>query len=187
MTRIGNFRTRPGIGSRSVATAKLIMLIAVLAGCSSTPRQDGITRASRSATVPNRALTRRESTVARGQLIAERALDMVGVPYQYGGERPETGFDCSGLAYFAYRAAGIDIPRVSTDQFKAARKISSRSIDAGDLVFFQDQKKLSHVGIYIGNGMFVHAPSSGKTVSVASLSAPYYQRYLVGIGRLLPN
>ncbi|HEY5569452.1 MAG TPA: NlpC/P60 family protein, partial [Gammaproteobacteria bacterium] len=57
----------------------------------------------------------------------------------------------------------------------------------GDLVFFQDQEKLSHVGIYLGGGLFVHAPSSGSTVSVASLDTPYYQRHLIAVGRLLPN
>ena len=112
---------------------------------------------------------------------------MLGLPYRYGGESPEMGFDCSGLAFFAYSEAGFDIPRISQDQFKTSQKISYRDIRDGDLVFFQDQEKLSHVGVYIGDDMFVHAPSSGKSVGIASLNAPYYQRHLVAVGRLLPN
>jgi cell wall-associated NlpC family hydrolase len=69
----------------------------------------------------------------------------------------------------------------------AARKIALGEANAGDLMFFQDQAKLSHVGIYLGDGMFVHAPASGQNVAVASLDTPYYQQHLVAIGRLLPN
>jgi len=112
---------------------------------------------------------------------------MLGVPYRFGGEAPETGFDCSGLVYYSYAEAGISVPRTSQEQFKAARKIALDDAAAGDLIFFQDQAKLSHVGIYLGGDLFVHAPSTGKTVSVASLSSPYYQRHLVAVGRLIPN
>jgi len=110
---------------------------------------------------------------------------MVGVPYQYGGSSPRTGFDCSGLVFYAYSQAGIPVPRTSRDIFKATRKIALREAAPGDLVFFQDQEKLSHVGIYLGERRFVHAPSSGKTVSVAHIDTPYYQRHLVAVGRVI--
>lgn len=122
-----------------------------------------------------------------GALVAELALDLIGVPYRYGGADPHGGFDCSGLVYYTFTESGLSIPRTSQAQFKAARKISIAQADPGDLVFFQDQAKLSHVGIYLGNGRFVHAPASGRSVSVASLTAPYYQRHLVAVGRLLPD
>lgn len=78
------------------------------------------------------------------------------------------------------------MPRTSREQFEAARKIPVAEAAEGDLVFFQDQEKLSHVGIYLGDGRFVHAPSSGGSVSVANIDAPYYQRHLIGVGRLYP-
>lgn len=122
---------------------------------------------------------------ARGP-IAQLALSMVGVKYRYGGADPTAGFDCSGLVYYTYTSNGHAVPRTSREQFNAARGIPLAQAAEGDLVFFQDQDKLSHVGIYLGDGQFVHAPSSGGTVSVASIDAPYYQRHLVAVGRLLP-
>ena len=117
--------------------------------------------------------------------IAQLALSMVGVPYRYGGAHPREGFDCSGLVYYTYASNGHDVPRTSKAQFDAARKIALAEALEGDLLFFQDQEKLSHVGIYLGEGQFVHAPSSGNSVSVARIDAPYYQRHLVAVGRLL--
>lgn len=122
-----------------------------------------------------------------GRRVSELALGLIGTPYRYGGADPREGFDCSGLVFYTYTRAGLDIPRTSQAQFKAARKISIEQADRGDLVFFQDQEKLSHVGIYLGDGRFVHAPATGRRVSVASLQAPYYQRHLVAVGRLLPD
>jgi len=122
-----------------------------------------------------------------GDTVARLAVRMVGVPYRYGGSDPEGGFDCSGLVHYTYTTSGYAVPRTAQDLFKAARKIALEDAAEGDLVFFQDQAKLSHVGIYLGEGMFVHAPSSGDTVSVASLETPYYQRHLVAVGRLLPS
>jgi cell wall-associated NlpC family hydrolase len=121
-----------------------------------------------------------------GDSIALLALSMIGVQYRYGGAHPREGFDCSGLVYYAYASNGLSVPRTSQDQFTAARKIPLAQAAAGDLLFFQDQENLSHVGIYLGDGRFVHAPSSGDTVRIARIEAPYYQRHLVAIGRLLP-
>jgi len=118
--------------------------------------------------------------------IVQLALSMVGVPYRYGGDHPREGFDCSGLVYYTYVSNGHTVPRTSRGQFDAARKITLAEAAEGDLVFFRDQETLSHVGIYLGGGRFVHAPSSGGNVSVASIDAPYYQRNLVAVGRLLP-
>jgi cell wall-associated NlpC family hydrolase len=128
---------------------------------------------------------RPESSDLRGP-IAELALSMVGVPYRYGGADPRGGFDCSGLVYYTYTSNGHAVPRTSQEQFDAAQKIPLEQAAEGDLVFFQDQEKLSHVGIYLGDGQFVHAPSSGGTVRVADIDSPYYQRHLVAVGRLLP-
>ncbi len=118
--------------------------------------------------------------------VAQLALSTVGVQYRYGGASPREGFDCSGLVFYTYVSNGHSVPRTSQAQFDAALKIPFAQAAEGDLLFFQDQQKLSHVGIYLGDGQFVHAPSSGGTVRVASIDAPYYQRHLVAVGRLLP-
>ena len=125
-------------------------------------------------------------TPVKGSSIAQLALSMVGVQYRYGGAHPREGFDCSGLVYYTYTSNGHAVPRTSQGQFNAARKIPLAQAEEGDLLFFQDQEKLSHVGIYLGDGRFVHAPSSGDTVRVASIDTPYYQRHLIAVGRLLP-
>ena len=108
---------------------------------------------------------------------------MIGVPYVYGGRTPK-GFDCSGLVYYSYQQAGIKVPRTSKEQFKAARRVSLPDAQPGDLLFFRGGRKISHVGIYIGNGYFVHAPSTGKTVSVANLDNTYYREHFDRAGRL---
>ena len=149
--------------------------VLLAAGCAGTPTRDS----------PANGRTRPASSDVRGS-IAQLALSMVGIPYRYGGAHPREGFDCSGLVYYSYTSNGHDVPRTSQAQFNAARKISLAQAAKGDLLFFQDQEKLSHVGIYLGEGRFVHAPSSGDSVRVASIDAPYYQRHLVAVGRLLP-
>jgi murein DD-endopeptidase len=122
-----------------------------------------------------------------GQAIADLAMQMVGIPYRYGGSDPREGFDCSGLVHYTYARSGLAVPRNSQQLFRATRKIPLDRAAEGDLVFFQDQRQLSHVGIYLGEGLFVHAPSAGRTVAVSSLDSPYYRRHLVGVGRLLED
>jgi cell wall-associated NlpC family hydrolase len=160
------------------------MLAAVAAattGCASS-RVATVAEAPRHVTVEPRV-----GDAAVGGAIADVAMGMVGTRYRYGGTDPLDGFDCSGLVYYAYEQAGYRVPRTSREQFRAARKISIGDADPGDLMFFQDQTKLSHVGIYLGEGLFVHAPASGQNVAVGSLESPYYQEHLVAVGRLLPD
>lgn len=148
---------------------------ALVAGCAGTPDA--------------RPETTGETTTVDGDLrgsIALLALSMIGKPYRYGGADPSDGFDCSGLVYYAYRRNGQSVPRTSREQFDAASKIPIEQAAEGDLLFFQDQANLSHVGIYLGEGRFVHAPSSGHTVSLANIDEPFYRRHLVAVGRLLP-
>lgn len=145
----------------------LITVLLLGAGCAGTPAKDF-------------------PSSDAGSSIALLALSMIGVPYRYGGASPREGFDCSGLVFYTYASNGHVVPRTSWEQFNAARKIALEDATAGDLLFFQDQEQLSHVGIYLGEGRFVHAPSSGDTVRLASIDAPYYQRHLAGVGRLIP-
>jgi cell wall-associated NlpC family hydrolase len=169
--------------------AELGIALLLVSGCASTGGRIGSvvepSPVDRATTAPLDTGAADAEAMAPGLMIAAKARAMLGVPYRYGGADPASGFDCSGLVYYTYAIAGIDAPRTSQGQFRAARKISINDAEAGDLIFFQDQQKLSHVGIYLGEDLFVHAPSSGKTVSIASLNAPYYQRQLVAVGRLL--
>lgn len=118
-----------------------------------------------------------------GLQVITSARKMLGTPYRYGGKSP-SGFDCSGLVSYAYRSAGIQVPRTSNDQFQQSRKVALPDLQPGDLLFFRLQPpKVSHVAIYDQDGRFIHAPSSGKTVSYASLDNPYWREHLVAVGR----
>jgi cell wall-associated NlpC family hydrolase len=111
---------------------------------------------------------------------------MLGRPYRYGGESPREGFDCSGLVYFSHRQLGIEVPRTSSAQRRRSRAVPLQALRPGDLVFFNlTGAKAGHVGIYVGDGRFIHAPSSGKRVSTSSLDNPYWRRHLAGAGSFL--
>ena len=120
-----------------------------------------------------------------GRTAAHHAVRMVGKPYRYGGESPSAGFDCSGLVQYSFRQAGLRVPRSTEAQLRASRRVPRSQLRPGDLVFFdQDGKKKGHVGIYLGNGRFVHAPSSGKRVRTDSLDSRYWKRHLSDTRRL---
>jgi cell wall-associated NlpC family hydrolase len=104
---------------------------------------------------------------------------MIGTPYRYGGKN-RSGFDCSGLVQYAHSSAGVDVPRTTASQLAQARVPDRRNLLPGDLLFFEiNGQKGRHVGIYEGDGVFIHAPSSGKRVSRASLDNPFWRKRLV--------
>ena len=116
-------------------------------------------------------------------VVARTAAQLVGVPYHFGGADLQ-GFDCSGLAVYAYAHAGVEIPRTARQQQRAARPVPLDALSPGDLVFFRIRSRhINHVGVYAGDGRFVHAPRSGETVSYGSLRDPYYHKHLAGAGR----
>jgi cell wall-associated NlpC family hydrolase len=115
---------------------------------------------------------------------ADVALSMVGRPYQYGGNTPE-GFDCSGLVRYSYGVAGVALPRDTRALRGETVLVAWHDLATGDILFFdQEGKKLSHVGIYLGEGRFVHAPSSGGKVRTDSLDAAYWQKHFVEARRI---
>ena len=120
----------------------------------------------------------------KGLSIAQIAQSMVGVSYRYGGSNPDEGFDCSGLVYYSHTQVGEQVPRVSYAQLAASDEVSESELKPGDLLFYRINGKPSHVGIYIGQGQFVHAPSSGKKVSISSMSNVYFKPRLIRAGRL---
>ena len=110
---------------------------------------------------------------------ATHAIEMLGKPYHYGGATPSAGFDCSGLVQFSFRQAGVSVPHNTEKQRLASRPVRLAELRRGDLVFFdQEGKKHSHVGIYLGAGKFVHAPSSGKHVRSDRLDSPFWKKHL---------
>lgn len=111
------------------------------------------------------------------------SMGLVGTPYRWGGSSTATGFDCSGMIQFVYKnALGVSLPRTARDMAAASRKIPDNQLKAGDLVFFNTggSSQYSHVGLYIGNGEFIHAPSSGKIIKTEKLSSPYYAKHYLG-------
>ena len=113
---------------------------------------------------------------SRIKTVLERALALLGTPYRWGGTSPDKGFDCSGLVGYVFRnALGIELPRVSREMARSGELISDRAkLNEGDLVFFGRRGRVDHVGIYLGEGRFVHAPSTGKDVMVSSLETGYW-------------
>lgn len=122
---------------------------------------------------------------SRGENIARTALAYRGLPYRFGGRSPQSGFDCSGLVQAVCAKWGIYLPRASAAQFTRGKAVSAQHLQAGDLVFFKGTYKpgTSHVGIYIGEGQFVHAAGRGKGVRISALSDAYNQRHWAGARR----
>lgn len=117
----------------------------------------------------------------RIQNVLAKAFTLLGTPYVWGGESTD-GFDCSGLVGYVYRTVlGMDLPRVSRQMVNSGEAVERAKLAPGDLVFFGLRGRVNHVGIYVGEGRFVHAPSRGKDVRVDSLSSSYWSgRYMQG-------
>ena len=118
----------------------------------------------------------------RGQLAAKVALGAVGVPYRWGGSSPASGFDCSGLVYWAYGRLGVAVPHSSYALYGVGRSVRRARLRAGDVLFFSG---LGHVGLYLGRGQMVHAPYSGRRVEVVDLRSSHYGLRLVGARRIV--
>jgi cell wall-associated NlpC family hydrolase len=118
--------------------------------------------------------------------VLQRAMALLGTPYRWGGSDPNKGFDCSGLVGYVFRnALGIELPRVSREMAKTGELVSDRAkLSAGDLVFFGRRGRVDHVGIYVGEGRFVHAPSRGKDVQVSSLETGYWSQKFMEARRI---
>ena len=120
-----------------------------------------------------------------------RALGLVGTPYRWGGNTPDSGFDCSGLIGFVFRdAAGISLPRTTRELIvMRAQDVSEQNLQTGDLLFFATGggSQVSHAGIYVGEGRFVHAPQTGGTVKLDTLSKAYWQNAYLSAKRVLPG
>ena len=147
---------------------------AALAGCGTAPTGPRLTG------TPSPG----EVSPVRHQVVS-LAGQLVGTPYRYGGSS-RRGFDCSGLVQYTHRQVGLEVPRTTESQLRQARVPERENLLPGDLLFFTiGFAKARHVGIYEGDGFFIHAPSSGKRVSRASLENPYWGERLVATGTFL--
>lgn len=138
----------------------LLCLLLCLGGCAAPPSRPG-------------------KPILLGHLVAREASRFTGIPYRYGGTSPR-GFDCSGLVYYVHRRLGMTVPRTAKEQWRRARRVKHPA--AGDLLFFRPPKRHWHVGIYLGDNRFVHAPATGKRVRIEPLNG-YWRRYYLGAGR----
>mgnify|MGYP002776435886 CR=1 FL=1 len=118
--------------------------------------------------------------------LVDTAIGFLGVPYRRGGSSVETGFDCSGLVRTIYeQTVGLLLPRKAEQQAAATERIDRKDLQPGDLVFFNTMRRaFSHVGIYIGDGKFIHSPRSGEEVRVESMSLSYWARRFDGARRV---
>jgi cell wall-associated NlpC family hydrolase len=153
--------------------ALTITMLSLLSACSS----QAVQTTARPQSEKNRVYAQ-----SVGERAAAVALGQVGVRYRYGGTTT-SGFDCSGLVQYSYRHAGKELPRTTGQLWSSSASIGRDDIQAGDLLFFSFEGKMSHVGIYVGKQQFVHAPSSGKTVTVAKLTSSHYASAFVRAGR----
>jgi cell wall-associated NlpC family hydrolase len=113
--------------------------------------------------------------------LVRSARSFLGVPYLWGGASAETGFDCSGLTMTVYQLNGLDLPRTSLEQFAAGIPVDRSSLEKGDLIFFAAVgDKVSHVGIYAGNGLFIHAPGRGMKIRTDALTKEYFSWSYIG-------
>lgn len=178
-------RATPIAASRALPA----LLALLLAACASAPHVDV---AEPSEPVPLRG----ESTGAPTTLdlrtddVLMHAMGLIGTRYRFGGSTPQQGFDCSGFTSWVYReAAGLQLPRTANDQFsRAGSPVARHDLSAGDLVFFrQGRGRIDHVGIYVGEGRFIHSPSRGGRVRIDALAAPHWTRSYKGARRLLAS
>ena len=157
----------------------ILLCSGLLLACSHSPQYSDLS--SKTKVVTNKSRHKAEN---KGKEIANLAKSLLGSPYKYGGTSPK-GFDCSGLVYYTHGKLGIRTPRTSLQQYKSAKNIELNELHSGDLVFFTlNKNNVSHVGIYVGKGQFIHAPKSGKQVAVNNLNDDFWRQRTVSGGRL---
>lgn len=175
--------------SRTIPHAYLTLVLVLLAGCGSAPqRREATFRSSHSSLADEPARAPSAASAGTANDILFRAIALVGTPYRWGGNTPDGGFDCSGLVDYIYRnAADILLPHSSRAMADMnGRKVSRMTeLASGDLVFFGSGRTISHVGVYVGKGRFVHAPNSGGTVRLDDIDGPYWSKHFAYGKRLL--
>jgi cell wall-associated NlpC family hydrolase len=127
-----------------------------------------------------------QNFTSRASELAFRAMGMIGIRYRYGGNAPESGLDCSGLVRYVFKEAwGANLPRTSEEISRVGENVDSKDLRPGDLVFYNTLKRsFSHVGIYLGDNKFIHAPSGGGKVRIESMDLSYWKNRFSGARRI---
>ena len=170
-------------GNTRLAGAGLLALVCLLSACSSTPTRS---TASRDAGLRTRGAPIHDPSAGLEEISIE-AMALVGTPYRYGGNTPDSGFDCSGLVrYVVQRAASVNLPRTAAEMGRRGTSLDRRDVASGDLVFFNTTgQPNSHVGIYVGQNRFVHAPATGGTVRLEDMTKSYWASRYMGARRVV--
>jgi cell wall-associated NlpC family hydrolase len=155
-----------------------ICALLIVSGCSLFGNKTG----------PSKVAQFKQDTSVGTEDISIAAVGLVDIPYRYGGNTPQGGFDCSGLIVYVYnKAAGIKLPRTIQQMSGKGQSVENQAPAPGDLVFFNTTgEKYSHAGIYVGQGRFVHAPSAGGTVRLEYITTPYWAARFTEARRLSP-
>ncbi len=174
----------PAAGASRIAVCAVVLLGLAQAGCGGPET----VRSTPSPSVPSRDWSgTAPNDPAAANAVLMRAIGLVGTPYRYGGNTPDGGFDCSGLVNYVFRdMLDLQLPR-SSRELAAIQgpKIATDRLATADLVFFGSGGSVSHVGIYVGEGRFVHAPSTGGTVRLDRLDGTYWRDHYTGAKRVL--
>lgn len=177
--------TRHGFsqGNPRLTGAALLALACLLSACSSTPTRS---TASHDHGLRTRGATIQDPSAGLEEISIE-AMALVGTPYRYGGNTPDSGFDCSGLVrYVVQRAASVNLPRTAAEMGRRGTALERRDVASGDLVFFNTTGQAnSHVGIYVGQNRFVHAPATGGTVRLEDMTKSYWASRYMGARRVV--
>lgn len=186
LMRPADCNQRPGLHYRCfapLAPCLGLLLALLLPGCGSAPPRPAAPATARLQAWP----VLPPADPVRANAVLMRAISLVGTPYRYGGNTPEGGFDCSGLVGYVYRdMLDLRLPRTTRELAAlAGPPIPPSQLAGGDLVFFGTGRDVTHVGIYVGEGRFVHAPSSGGTVRLDHLDGPWWRDHYRGARRLL--
>jgi hypothetical protein len=135
---------------------------------------------------PDLPRTRLQTFTDRASELAMRAMGMIGIRYKYGGGTPELGLDCSGLVRYVFKETwGVNLPRTSEEISKVGQRVETDELQPGDLVFYNTlRRSFSHVGIYLGDQKFVHAPAAGGRVRIESMEVAYWKKRFNGARRI---
>lgn len=165
----------------------VVLLALLLAACASAPKVE-VADASEPLPLDSATTSAPKLLDLRADDVLMQAMGLIGTRYRFGGTTPQQGFDCSGFTSYVFRESlGVQLPRTAADQFaRAGVAIERDELTPGDLVFFkQNRRRVDHVGIYVGEGRFVHSPSRGGRVRIDALASPHWTRSYTGARRLL--
>lgn len=168
----------------------LLILVVLLFSSSSWAETDSLNLSNSDApSVIEEEVVKNQKWVNDISLIIEKAYELTGIKYKFGGSKPETGFDCSQFVKYVFeQALNLSLPPSARSLSKVGESIKFDDLQPGDLVFFNTRKsKFSHVGIYVGNNEFIHAPRTGKSVRVESLKKSYWIKKFNGATRVEPS